>query len=265
VPTNTNARTGDRFSMTNSASRLYDFLVKLKSTDGNSLQEILPKLLHIQEITNSHFRDPIWEAMQSITVVEKLISEVEQEICNCIADDEIGFYLKFIPGVCNALSPSTFGHPWNQIRSKITEVDLTRIEHLDRFLRPHITEEKIESRELNEVLTSVNSALDALDNSELPRSICDIIAFHLLAVRLAVEQYELFGINGIQKALAGYIGGLAMYQPVLQDQVDDAGKARLMDVVSNGNKIITLAKGASWAWPKLIELLQHVKALLPSN
>lgn len=248
---------------TSSAKRLHAFLSKLRTTNGSTLFEVLPTVL--ASSVTSHVRDVHWATIQALALVSKMISDVEQEVCNSpMTGEDAAFYLQFLPGVCSALSPVTAGQQWIEIRKKITDVDLTRIEHLDRVLRMYGTEREIETEEIEKAIAAVNAALDALENSSLARHVVDLISFHLLAVRISLEQYRFRGIVGVQEALAGYCGSVAMYSRTVEESADNKTKTKLMDVLNIGNSLVTMARGAAWAWPHLVALVDTLRPLLPS-
>jgi len=245
----------------NAAKRLHALLVELRSMGGPNLLTLLPMTLGVT--TESHQIEPTLAAMQSLGILAQMIFDVQLEISESRMDiEEHAHYMKFVPTVCTALSPVYFAHNWAEIRAKITDVDLTLIASLDLALRRHVQERKIEANEFDEILEAVNQALEVLNESELPSNVKDFISDQLIGVKVAIDRYKCRGVRGIQEAIAGYGGSLAMYKPVIQEKVSDQGKSRLMDVINFGNALFTLARGAAWAWPHLAATIEIIKPLL---
>jgi len=243
----------------NSAKRLHDLLTTLSRTDGPNLYTVLPTALGFNPINSPR------AVMRAYGVVERMFAEVEREVMASLMEaEEKVFYLQSLLGLTAAISPSNSVALWNDIRRQITPGDLTKLASADMTIRRYVAEQNLDEKQFEELLSSVEQALNALGELDLPNPLGDFLISQLVNIKIAVEQYRYRGIQGVQEALAGYMGGLAMVSPTLPERVSTEYKSKLLSVVTSGNAIITLARGAAWIWPHAVTLgHQALQLLIP--
>jgi hypothetical protein len=246
----------------NSAKRLHDTLLRIRSTEGVNLFAVLPAALDITKTLN--IVDPPQMAIEAFALMGAMLADVRREIeQSSMSSEDQDFYHQSFPGIYSALSPGYCIQAWSEGRKKFRDVNLTSLTHLDRVLRHHVREQKVEEADFKTLLTAVEQALGVLKSSQLPDQLADFIKHQLLRVQHAVNQYKYRGMPGVQEALAGYMGALGMAQPAINEKLDEHGKANLIEVLKTGNALITLAHGATWAWPHIVSLVESAAKLLP--
>jgi hypothetical protein len=210
-----------------------------------------------------HVIDPNWASIQAFTLFGLMISDFEREIAQSrIEPEDQVFYQQCLPGLCAAMSPLICHQPWKDNRLKITEVDITRLDNVDRLLRRYVDERELKIEEFGKLIASIEEALACVSDSELPNQLKDFIASQLISVRNAVDQYKYRGMVGIQQALSGYLGALGSATAAIEKSVNKEGKTKFMEVLQAGNALVTLAHGAAWAWPHIVLFGQAAAQLL---
>jgi hypothetical protein len=95
----------------NSAKRLHDVLTVLKTIEGPNLFEVLPIAMKIKK--GDELVDPSWAAIRSLKVVGEMVDDVQREILQSgLSIEERKFYIRCLPGICQAMSPLNFALPW---------------------------------------------------------------------------------------------------------------------------------------------------------
>ncbi len=94
-------------------------------------------------------------------------------------------------------------------------------------------------------MKSVNIALAALSESELPNEVKDFIASQLLNVKTAIAQYKYRGVRGLQEALAAYCGSIALSAETVDERITPATQSKLKRAIETGNSLVTLSDAGS--------------------
>jgi hypothetical protein len=247
---------------TSSAKRLAALCSTLRNSKGSNLFSILPMVLGLDAQSNPHRN-----SLQAFALVEVMLEDVEREIKNCnLAQDELVFFNPILPEVSTAFSPYSCTRPWNEGRDKFTDALGVKLTSLDLMFGRHFIESELESRDFEELLGAIGSALDSLQELELPERLRDFIAAQLLRIKHAIEQYQFRGIFGVEEAIAAYCGGLVdVSQQVKSGTTPEPSPStwdRFMDVLTISNGVVTLATNVHKVWPDIARLAHGTIHLL---
>lgn len=259
---NSESNPGPSRNKTNAARRLHVLLLDLRSREEATLFNILPAVLGVMRDEHDSY-DGSRQAMRAFGFLDSMVVDVRREVLQANLEvDDPPFYLRCLPAIYKALSPATCTQAWKEVRkSAITDLDLSDLEHVDRILRRSVSEEQLETTEFGPLLSSIDQALAALKESPLPEPSKDFLLSRLLEIKNAVEQYKFRGMRGIQEAAAAYCGSLAINETIVESKVSPENRAKLFEVLSRTNVLVSIARTAYGVWPHVAPLVQDVGRL----
>lgn len=209
-----------------------------------------------------------WELMRSIKMVTEMVADLRQEVDSTdLVDEDKQFYLRDLPNVTNIFAPGSLVRGWNDVIAAVTPQMIANFEHLDRVLNRRSQERDLSADDFGPFLAEIDGALIELGQLEIDVSLKELIASQLREIKLAIDEYRFRGVKGLQPAVAGYIGSLALaHAELAQATTTPEGKIRLkalLDVCKTGADLLNTAKGVAWVWPHLVQgaqVLQHLLA-----
>ena len=248
---------------TSTALRLHLLLRKLKTSDGQVLYRVLPKVLGV--VATPEEIELGWPFAESTALIGKMLVDFGVEIDGTkMTVDEKTYHLQCRPAVTAALAPVRLSVPWQQVRDGIGEALISNLLSADVALRRYVTEQMLVQGDLQDLRASIQAALESLSASALPEELKAFISLHLVRIRTALDEYEFRGLPGLQDALAGYLGSIGASHELITQHATDPEKHKLADVLAVANSTVTLAHGMAWAWPMLHTGFNIVVGLLGS-
>ena len=204
-----------------------------------------------------------WTFTECMVLVTKMLADFHLEIAaSGLSDEEQTYHLNCEPLLINAVAPVRMTAPWDQAKTAISETILSKLESADVALRRSVNEQVLVEADLRELKASIQSALDRVKDSALPAEIKAFIYMHLIRIQTALDEYTYRGAAGLQDALSGYLGSLALSSEAIDERSDQETKTSLKDVLIMGKDALTLAHGAAWAWPHLVVGATWIAGLL---
>lgn len=196
---------------------------------------------------------PAWEAIQSQRLVADVLDDFRRELNDAdITPEERDVYMRCLTGITAALSPANIVHAAPQAKLAITDVDLNSLEHIDVRLGASISELELDNDDFADLIKAVESALEAVKDSDLPKELKDFMCSQLLRVKSAIDQYRFRGIEGVTEAVAGFVGVMAIAEPQITAAMSKESRLSLKQVLDCSQSVIALAHGAAWVWPHLL-------------
>jgi hypothetical protein len=152
--------------------------------------------------------------------IAKLLERSEREVAQYLPDD-VSFYDPHFSALWQCFDPRYSGQAWDQYRSKLGVGDVTAIGHTAQRLKPIVPEFLPADDEMADVVAAIDQMSEALDQEALSAHTRDTLRECLNGIRLAIDEYKVLGVDGINKAFTSFTGTLVMDQTIQRDLKED--------------------------------------------
>jgi hypothetical protein len=235
--------------------------------EGRNACQVFPDLLPGKALDGQRTRfrlDVNFVMLQSISLFADMIEDFERDIrLTGVDEEEQEFHSLCIPGILQALSPELYSLPWPEVRRRIADVDMVRLEGVDMFLRRFIKEQHLYPVDFEPIQSSIDEAIRAIESADLPSALKDLILTRLADIKVSIVRYRFRGVDGIQETLAAYAGTLSMSASTLESNLPVPAKTSLRGVLSTAKDLFEVAHGVAWIWPFLTTGVDLIRGFLP--
>jgi len=248
---------------TNSASRLYDILLKAShQADNQQIIKVWEKVLGLEQ---GNLEASSFKVSEALALVKNEIDIAESQMELTEYSQEL--YKPYFQRCHKALSVTNLTSGWSGFRPNLKEDTLLCL----RFCSEIIPKDdySIEKEELEEILQLVQELSEKLKDSNLPPSLKKIIEKHLSIIYTSIHKYPISGTKSLREGLRAGMNEIVEEESTIKANTDKTEVFSVLGIWSKfkkvGNGVIETDKIANGTI-NLIEkvndgvgLLQHLQ------
>lgn len=240
----------------NSASRLVSLLKSIPGHPDNApTLEVWATLFGVNDLNTNKKAAAVAELLAVMYRELELIREQMQH-----AGFSESLYASSITRVEHALSTLNLPSTWNNVRQYLTPETLVALSFCGEILPNEETQ--IESSELTEILTLIDSLQASLTNSQLPPRLKKLVEHHIVLVQRALVEYPISGAKILREAARTALGEIIEEREVVAASRESPEIKKLAvvwkkinDVADIALKVEKLSQIGQKAWSMLESIL----------
>jgi hypothetical protein len=202
----------------NPAGRLLDIL-----TEGKRLNLGTPALsgwartfgLEVNGRNNEISLDVEKETVSRLIQLQQLVAETEQKILSIDGINHT-LYLSPFPRIKNVVRFSAFNSPFNNLLAPVSDSDLIILAFCSEKLSEQHSERVIDEKDLQELLSEINTLFDEVNASDAPDPLKKFILRQLENIRRAIQEYRIRGTERLQEALEHLVGAVDLHAELVK-------------------------------------------------
>jgi len=144
---------------------------------------------------------PIYEVFPYIISVKDLIDECEKVVNVYAKPKSKPKYLKALKSLSVFYSHTNLGESVQHLKSRITDLEIQALEFCDDELSEVVYEEKIDTKEIEDLIKQVNELIENITQSEIDDKIKLFSTELLTSIHNALIRYRIVGIESIYETL----------------------------------------------------------------
>ncbi|MNX95281.1 hypothetical protein D3C86_1275500 [compost metagenome] len=189
----------------NAAGRLLDILIRGRELPTNvAMYENWAHLLSVPKNDKALL-------LQRVGRVMELPSQIKDSLIN-IPEIRHEAYLRWAPKVEEAFSIINLDIHWSNFIQRIDDSVLFSLEMCEDTIQRYFPEKPAKNNDLNELLSAIDDLLsDVREDETINERLKAFILVHLLTIKHAIEEYEICGLEPIERAIESTIGGAVMH------------------------------------------------------
>jgi len=235
---------------TNSASRLYDILLKAyQQAENQQLIAIWGKVLGLESESPESSSFKVSEALLLIKN-EIDIAETQMKL----TEFSEALYTPYFTRCRKALSVTNLTAGWNGLRPNLKEDTMLCLQFCSEILPKD--DALIEKEELEEFLQIVHELSEKLDNSSIPIALKEVIRKQLSIIYTAIHKYPISGTKSLREGLRAGMNTIVEEEIIIKENIDKEEVSDTLGLFSKfkkmGNGVIEADKIAN-ATIKLVE------------
>ena len=186
----------------NPARRLHGLLCKAaKQADSDPVRQVWARVFGI----SPEDLPGLWERWGDL---QQLAKAAEARI-RALPDDDLESLLLAFPPIQRAISFRNVDEQWSTYKHLLVGETLTRLEYCARELRSS-DEGPVDPAVLKELLAEVQGLFDYVLSAELPTTLRAALLDLLDVMRSAITKYEIYGVEGLRRAITLGVGTLTL-------------------------------------------------------
>ncbi|KOP67228.1 hypothetical protein AMS62_19725 [Bacillus sp. FJAT-18019] len=233
--------------MNNSAGRLYHIIdaIKLNHLHNSDPYAILAKVFNVS-------KDDKEVIIENYSELFRLTKTIKEDILH-ITNINHERYLQPINIVLDALSSIELNgsNGLNKFVNKIDDNVMTRLEFCSDTLSRVIGEHNISENELNELYNNINILIELVNNMQINNDLKALFLKNLTNIRLAIENYKLWGTKGLQSVIESSLGSILLRGDLVTSEEERSTGKKIVEYIFEINNIINAGK-------KIYETLEPV-------
>lgn len=239
----------------NDGDRLYRVLNNARGLTGGTVVQKFSQALELP-------MDDVGEFFRSIASLHELLARIGEKLRDLEGDEgpHVVIFRDVSPLIRRAITIDALNGPWENQKQLIKAEDLMALRGFAATLSTYHSADAIAAQELEKLRTTIKEVEADVLNSELPPILKALVLEHVSAIRRAVDEYRIWGVDALRNALALNFGMIIMHKDEFEAQKGSPAASKYFALISAVNLIVTTALHAKeLAVPFVQMLAAHVK------
>lgn len=218
----------------NPAGRLFNILFEARRLNqATKAREAWAQLFDVESTDTA--------AILQIVADLILLTADAKEAVEALDDVDHVIYLKPFARIEQVFATANLETNWKSVRDRLDEPTMVGLQFCaDTLSRLH-QEAVVEQEELDSLLALVDEAFREVMASSLSAELKKVIMQSLEEIRRAVRTYQIWGLDGLKRALATGVGGIFLNKDDFERNKKQSSVKRFLSALGKLNQVVILA------------------------
>jgi hypothetical protein len=239
--------TKEHENSTNPAARLLDIFNKAKPVTGGTAAQAFAKIFDIDSNNTSELYRRLSECEQTARQLAELAGSITNPKFEKSFKENIDSIVQFF-------SPRNLDENWERHKTKILDRDTTALQLCSDLVDSRFQEQSVEKATLDDLSKKVDDLYAQVRTSDLDDVLKGTMLNGLQAIRTAIHNYTVRGVEGLQEALATAVGQYMIFNLYANVQRDNSSE----DKAGNDQKIPDKKSEIAKTYLTIVSLLGNI-------